>query len=105
MMRGTAVGATGDALGEFNEALSAGSVFEARDYSLIAVSFSRRIINLSSDCGTAINEAGPQAPPSANRIKRLASTRTHGMTPVRPAADRIERRGNLKGAPVPIEVR
>jgi hypothetical protein len=40
MMRGTAVGATGDALGEFNEALSAGSVFEARDYSSIVGRFS-----------------------------------------------------------------
>ena len=40
MIRGTAVGATGDALGEFNEALSAGSVFEARDYSSIVRSFS-----------------------------------------------------------------
>jgi hypothetical protein len=33
MMRGIAVGATGDALGEFNEALSAWPVFGARDYS------------------------------------------------------------------------
>ena len=40
MIRGTAVGATGDALGEFNEALSAGSVFEARDYSSFVRSFS-----------------------------------------------------------------
>ncbi len=46
-MRGIAVGATGDALGEFNEAFSAWSVFEARDYSLTPESFSHRIINLS----------------------------------------------------------
>jgi hypothetical protein len=104
MMRGTAVGATGDALGEFNEALSAGSVFEARDYSLIPESFSRRIINLSSDCGIAVMRRGGKHP-VANRIKRLASTRTHGKTAVRTAGDRIERRGNLKGARVPIEVR
>jgi hypothetical protein len=57
MMRGTAVGATGDALEEFNEALSAWPVFEARDYSLIAASFSHRIINLSIDCGIARNSA------------------------------------------------
>jgi hypothetical protein len=80
MMRGTAVGATGDALGEFNEALSAWLVFEARDYSLIAESFSHRIINLSIDCGTAINEAGRQAP-GANRIKRLASPAAALSTP------------------------
>ena len=59
MMRGTAVGATGDALEEFNEALSAWPVFEARDYSLIAASFSHRIINLSIDCGVARNSAWP----------------------------------------------
>jgi hypothetical protein len=55
MMRGTAVGATGDALEEFNEALSDLANFEARDYSSIAESFSRRIINLSADCGIARN--------------------------------------------------
>ena len=60
MMRGTAVGATGDALEEFNEALSAWPVFEARDYSLIAPVFSHRIINLSIDCGIARYEAGRQ---------------------------------------------
>ena len=53
MMRGTAVGATGDALGEFNEAFSAMANFKARDYSSIVPGFSHRIINLSADCGTA----------------------------------------------------
>jgi len=48
MMRGTAVGATTDALVEFNEALSAGAIFEGRDYSATVFSFSRRIINLSA---------------------------------------------------------
>jgi hypothetical protein len=60
MMRGTAVGATGDALEEFNEALSAWPGFEARDYSLNVGSFSHRIINLSIDCGIARNGAWPQ---------------------------------------------
>lgn len=49
MMRGTAVGATGDAVEEFNEALSAQAIFEGRDYSATVLSFSRRIINLSAD--------------------------------------------------------
>jgi hypothetical protein len=48
MMRGTAVGATGDALEEFNAGLSAGAIFEGRDYSATIFSFSRRIINLSA---------------------------------------------------------
>jgi hypothetical protein len=59
MMRGTAVGATGDALEEFNEALSAGAIFEGRDYSATVFSFSRRIINLSTHCRTAPPEFAP----------------------------------------------
>jgi len=52
MIRATAVGATGDALKEFNEALSREVNLEARDYSVIAP-FPRRIIDLSTDCGAA----------------------------------------------------
>jgi hypothetical protein len=46
--------------------------FEARDYSSIAPSFSRRIINLSADCGIARNAAGAGAG-ATNSFKRLAS--------------------------------
>jgi hypothetical protein len=59
MMRGTAVGATGDALGEFNEALSAWPISKRAIIAQIAKSFSHRIINLSVDCGIARN-AGPR---------------------------------------------
>ena len=72
MMRGTAVGATGDALVEFNEALSAGAIFEGRDYSANIFSFSRRIINLSADCRIATVGCHPCAT-SGNRIRGLAA--------------------------------
>jgi len=56
MIRGTAVGATGDALGEFNEALSAGSVFEARDYSSIANRFSPQNHKLIGSYRSAVSK-------------------------------------------------
>ena len=56
MIRGTAVGATGDALEEFNEALSAGSVFEARDYSSIANRFSPQNHNLIGSYRSAVSK-------------------------------------------------
>jgi hypothetical protein len=80
MMRGTAVGATGDALVEFNEALSAGAIFEGRDYSATFFRFSRRIINLSAD-GAVPQWRRAWIGTSGNRIKWLAQGFAAATTP------------------------
>ena len=74
MMRGTAVGATWDALEEFNEALSFGWVnFEAGDYSSIVNRFSPQNHKLIGRCRGAISKAVPGQGSGTNRIKRLGT--------------------------------
>ena len=61
MMRGTAVGATWDALEEFNEALSFGWVnFEARDYSSIVGRFSPQNHKLIGRYCSAVSKPAPK---------------------------------------------
>jgi hypothetical protein len=81
-MRGTAVGATGDALREFNEALSAGVNFEARDYSSIVRGFSPQNHKLIGCCRAAISNLWLAGAPRANRIKRLGSPCTCRTAPL-----------------------
>jgi hypothetical protein len=81
MMRGTAVGATGDALGEFNEALSAGSVFEARDYSSIVRAFSPQNQSLIGRCRSAIARRAPHWGRGTNSIKRLGAPSVAAAVP------------------------